>query len=569
MDLTYIYSRDNIDIQTNGNISNEADGIIAAQKDINFKADTINSDGIIMSGLNYDWTLGTEGSTNLSTIHDLSSNGTITSAQDINIESQGSIINHGGIYAQGNNRVVAWNDIINTTPEGKSEEYPALISAGRSTTIQANNIVSDGLIAAGKNTSGKESGNNTFENDVDITIRNNAQLHGNIGSEYGSVKISADTVDLSKGKIVSKNYIDIKANGNINNDNGTIVANNGTVNGIKLSSDNGNISNINGTIVNQNNTANLFLYAKNGSIDNKEGNIAGDGKVLLNANIINNDKGNIVSVDQATLFFKEGLNNSGYIGSKKAIMIYGNGTINNSGKFISSDWITINGNPYLYNDGIIAAEKQILIYSPNVKDSKGMGAPHIFINGSDLMNPFHWVAVMDTMGIIHWELEVGSYIPAVGGFATLVDGALYAIEGNSEEAKAKLIELPIGLIGAKVEAKVIEKTGAKVEAKLLKGSSKASINLPESESKLKHIFRNAEGHLTDTPANRTLLQDTANPQNYLGKDKYGNDWFAVTREDGTQVWVQSRNGEIWDGGLNTQPRSWNDQTGLKNPHPKK
>ena len=146
---------------------------------------------------------------------------------------------------------------------------------------------------------------------------------------------------------------------------------------------------------------------------------------------------------------------------------------------------------------------------------------------------------------------------------------MHAIEGNSEEAKAKLIELPIGLIGAKVEAKVIEKTGAKVEAKLLKGSSKASINLPESESKLKHIFRNAEGHLTDTPANRTLLQDTANPQNYLGKDKYGNDWFAVTREDGTQVWVQSRNGEIWDGGLNTQPRSWNDQTGLKNPHPKK
>ena len=160
-------------------------------------------------------------------------------------------------------------------------------------------------------------------------------------------------------------------------------------------------------------------------------------------------------------------------------MIYGNGIINNSGKFISSDWITINGNPYLYNDGIIAAEKQILIYSPNVKDSKGMGAPHIFINGSDLMNPFHWVAVMDTMGIIHWELEVGSYIPAVGGFATLVDGALYAIEGNSEEAKAKLIELPIGLIGAKVEAKVIEKTGAKVEAKLLKGPSKARGNFTE------------------------------------------------------------------------------------------
>ena len=35
--------------------------------------------------------------------------------------------------------------------------------------------------------------------------------------------------------------------------------------------------------------------------------------------------------------------------------------------------------------------------------------------------------------------------------ATLIYGALHAIEGNSEEVKAKLIELPIGLIGAKVD----------------------------------------------------------------------------------------------------------------------
>lgn len=55
--------------------------------------------------------------------------------------------------------------------------------------------------------------------------------------------------------------------------------------------------------------------------------------------------------------------------------------------------------------------------------------------------------------------------------------ALHAIEGNSEEVKAKLIELPIGLIGAKVVSKVIEKTGAKVEAKLLKGSGKAEKDL--------------------------------------------------------------------------------------------
>ena len=53
---------------------------------------------------------------------------------------------------------------------------------------------------------------------------------------------------------------------------------------------------------------------------------------------------------------------------------------------------------------------------------------------------------MDTMGIIHWELEIGSYIPVyrISTTTTVIDGFLYMIEGDSEAAKAKLIELPLG-----------------------------------------------------------------------------------------------------------------------------
>jgi len=78
-----------------------------------------------------------------------------------------------------------------------------------------------------------------------------------------------------------------------------------------------------------------------------------------------------------------------------------------------------------------------------------------------------------------------------------------------------------------------------------------------------HIFREAEGHLPDTTANRQLLTDVANdPANALGPDKFGNTWSAKTQADGTQVWVRVRNGEIINGGINQTPRTYSPETGL-------
>ena len=54
--------------------------------------------------------------------------------------------------------------------------------------------------------------------------------------------------------------------------------------------------------------------------------------------------------------------------------------------------------------------------------------------------------------------------------------------------------------------------------------------------------------------------------NYLGRDKYGNDWFAGNK-GGNQIWVQSRNGKITNAGQNSAGnfKSFNPQTGLKSP----
>jgi hypothetical protein len=84
---------------------------------------------------------------------------------------------------------------------------------------------------------------------------------------------------------------------------------------------------------------------------------------------------------------------------------------------------------------------------------------------------------------------------------------------------------------------------------------------------LQHVFRNADGHLAeDTPANRQLfIIAGSNPSNRLGTDQWGNEWFAETRPDGTQVWVQVRNGKIIDAGVNKTVKSWDSSTGLKKP----
>ncbi len=86
---------------------------------------------------------------------------------------------------------------------------------------------------------------------------------------------------------------------------------------------------------------------------------------------------------------------------------------------------------------------------------------------------------------------------------------------------------------------------------------------PQNDSQIQHIFRDAPGHLADTPENRSLLQDVASDSHTtLGTDRFGNVWSAKTQSDGSQVWVQTRNGVIQNGGLNSSPRTFNPQTGL-------
>ncbi len=42
-----------------------------------------------------------------------------------------------------------------------------------------------------------------------------------------------------------------------------------------------------------------------------------------------------------------------------------------------------------------------------------------------------------------------------------------------------------------------------------------------------------------------------------------NEWYTKVLENEKEVWVESRNGNIFEGGINENPKPWNPDTGLK------
>ena len=88
--------------------------------------------------------------------------------------------------------------------------------------------------------------------------------------------------------------------------------------------------------------------------------------------------------------------------------------------------------------------------------------------------------------------------------------------------------------------------------------------IPEDKQVLNHIFRNKAGHISDSLENRKVLTEVTLTENFLGIAGRGNSWYAKTLDDGRQIWVEARGGKIWDGGINSIPRPWDDYYGLKN-----
>lgn len=74
--------------------------------------------------------------------------------------------------------------------------------------------------------------------------------------------------------------------------------------------------------------------------------------------------------------------------------------------------------------------------------------------------------------------------------------------------------------------------------------------MPKNDSQIKHIMRNSEGHLLDTPKNRKTLETiSSDKNNFIGTNKHGVDVYAKIIK-GIEYWVYVRNDIIQNGGVN-------------------
>ncbi len=168
----------------------------------------------------------------------------------------------------------------------------------------------------------------------------------------------------------------------------------------------------------------------------------------------------------------------------------------------------------------------------------------------------------DIQRLMRGEITQEQYIENINARGM---GALFAVSLLSPVDETTLVvaatRKALPNVGSKLSA-VFARLG-KVFQRGSRGVPRGAARFPSKPGQIKHIFRDAPGHLADTPANRKLLQGVADDASTaLGTDKFGNVWSARTLDDGTQVWVQSRNGVIKNGGLNQTPRIFDSTTGL-------
>jgi hypothetical protein len=162
-------------------------------------------------------------------------------------------------------------------------------------------------------------------------------------------------------------------------------------------------------------------------------------------------------------------------------------------------------------------------------------------------------------------LTVGGFTGEVLGGAATVTGIGVAVGVPAMMVSTTLVVGGAGNIAAGIRGLMTTGSGRSGPQGPAPGAQ-GEARFPEKPGQTRHIFRDAPGHLADTPANRALLKGVADDASTtLGTDRFGNVWSARTLEDGTQVWVQTRNGVIQNGGLNKTPRVFNSETGLSGP----
>ncbi|BBW24134.1 TPA: hemagglutinin repeat-containing protein [Enterobacter kobei] len=295
--------------------------------------------------------------------------GTVTLSADGRIENSGTVWSSADVALSGTDAI----------------QNSGSLAAQRNVSLTGKTIASTGTLAAGVQPDG------TTGRDGDLTLNASGKLEmhglnvagGNIRSTGQGVDASgsvtqANTITLNAGQgdlstagaeVIANDALSVTATGTLDNSSGLLAADQLTLTAKRLQNHKGQIS--------QSGTRGLTLNHQDG-IDNREGVIAANATVNVNAASLDNRKGQIVAADtdSALTIKTAGLtdNREGELAAAGSISMSAD-TLNNSSGFISAEHgrVALTSRNALANvGGTIAAHDNLTLDSAGLNNDEGL-----------------------------------------------------------------------------------------------------------------------------------------------------------------------------------------------------
>ena len=384
-----VYSNGDLNIRESGNVQNSNKGILASYNDTVISSDSLVNDGRLFAGydqetekFNHD-----QGNLNIDSQGTIVNNSYLSSSGEMQLISQGDITNYGSISADNNLTFTASGD-VNFVPLTAETELPLVIS-GKKIAISCNNFLSNADVGSLHDTGVADENARAYG--IDIDALGTATIYGNLVSNNGAITVDADqaviqdAVITSVSPLTSEGFdVTVITNGSINVTNSKLISEKG----LKLDSNNkGEIYILNSQITNNGTGPCSFFAQPKITVDNSA--ITGKGMVALNANYVDIKglKSSLTSGGDMMIFAFTEIKNTGELISNGYLnMVMSNyGKFNNMGVMLSKDYLQIYGSPVFQNLNILGSQSDISLWGRNAGAAyTGVKAPIVKVNGYDM-----------------------------------------------------------------------------------------------------------------------------------------------------------------------------------------
>ena len=345
-----LIAKDKLTINTERGKLDSTQGLLVAEQDIAINSgELINDGGLIQSNQNV--AINTQGQS-------LSNKQTLTDAQDKGIVALGEVNIQAGNVVNRQGRIVSvGKQIINVA---NVDNQQGLVYTQDNSTLHAKNLSNDeGSIRAVKQ--------------ADITLSDNLnQQNGAIKAQ--TLNLTANTLNSLTKSVISADNLNIITSNELSNTDSHIIA--------KLNGDiqtGSTLNNKNGTIGSQERS--FIINTHQHRLENEQGNIIAAQNIDINSGAINNNQGLISANEIAINSNNQSINNQKTLlekqGSKgiiaqHSLTLHSNSLNNNNGNILSRNNATVNTASLINHQGEIRTQSQLDLHTNTLEQNNGL-----------------------------------------------------------------------------------------------------------------------------------------------------------------------------------------------------